>query len=147
MLRTDASNIGIGATLLQRKGDVTSELFPVAYASRKLNAAERNYSTIERECLALVWSVQKFQAYLYGKHFTVQCDHQPLMFLAASKTLNARLMRWSLLLQPYSFQVEYVPGKMNVGADFLSRHPVPDEPGQSDAEENTGEDKWEQLDN
>ena len=74
-------------------------------------------------------------AYLYGKHFTIQSDHQPLMFLAASRNLNARLMRWSLLLQPYSFQVEYVPGKMNVRADFLSRHPIPEVGAELEEEE------------
>ncbi|WP_353804364.1 Ty3/Gypsy family RNase HI domain-containing protein, partial [Acinetobacter baumannii] len=85
-----------------------------------------NYATSEKECLALVWAVQKFQLYLYGSHFTVQVDHQPLSFLATSKSLNARLMRWALLLQAYSFQLEHIPGKDNHGADFLSRHPATD---------------------
>ena len=123
ILRTDASNQGIGATLLQPSSEDSTRLHPVAYASRKLNKAETNYATIEKECLALVWAIQKFQLYLYGTHFKVQCDHQPLTALASSQNLNARLMRWSLLLQPYSFQVEYIPGKQNLGADFLSRHP------------------------
>ena len=127
VLRTDASAIGIGAALLQEGKDDASVLKPVAYASKKLLQAERNYSTVERECLSLVWAVQKFQPYLYGVKFRVQSDHQPLMFLATSQKLNARLMRWSLLLQPYNFTVEYIPGKENVGADFLSRHPAPEE--------------------
>ena len=127
MLRTDTSAIGIVAALLQEGKDDASVLKPVAYASKKLLQAERNYSTVERECLSLVWAVQKFQPYLYGVKFRVQSDHQPLMFLATSQKLNARLMRWSLLLQPYNFTVEYIPGKENVGADFLSRHPTSEE--------------------
>lgn len=127
ILRTDASNVGIGATLFQEGRENPAMLFPVAYASKKLNQAQQNYSVIEKECLSLVWGVQKFQPYLYGNKFKVQSDHQPLMFLATSRNLNTRLMRWSLILQPYQFSVEYIPGKTNVGADFLSRHPTEEE--------------------
>ena len=122
VLRTDASQQAIGAVLLQADQDDPNELHPVAYASRKLNSAERAYATVEQECLALIWGIQKFQLYLYGKHFTLQCDNQPMMFLAAAPKLNAKLMRWSLLLQNYSFQVEYIKGENNKMADFLSRH-------------------------
>ena len=122
ILRTDASNTGIGSALLQADPEDPSILHPIAFASRKLNSAELNYATVEKECLALVWAIQKFQMYLYGKHFTVQTDHQPLTFLASSKQLNARLMRWTLLLQQYSFTVEYIKGTINHMADFLSRH-------------------------
>ncbi|KAK7011616.1 hypothetical protein BgiMline_003291 [Biomphalaria glabrata] len=124
VLRTDASGSGLGAVLMQTAEGSGDTLFPVAYASRKLNQAESNYATIELECLALVWAIEKFQAFLYGKHFTLQTDHKPLSYLSSSKHLNARLMRWSLLLQPYSFQVEHVPGSQNAAPDFLSRHCV-----------------------
>ncbi|KAK0055907.1 hypothetical protein Bpfe_014576, partial [Biomphalaria pfeifferi] len=124
VLRTDASGSGLGAVLMQTAEGSDDILFPVAYASRKLNQAESNYATIELECLALVWAIEKFQAFLYGKHFTLQTDHKPLSYLSSSKHLNARLMRWSLLLQPYSFQVEHVPGSQNAAPDFLSRHCV-----------------------
>nr|KAI8764985.1 hypothetical protein BgiMline_002655 [Biomphalaria glabrata] len=124
VLRTDASGSGLGAVLMQTAEGSGDTLFPVAYASRKLNQAESNYATIELECLALVWAIEKFQAFLYGKHFTLQTDHKPLSYLSSSKHLNARLMRWSLLLQPYSFQVEHVPGNENAAPDFLSRHCV-----------------------
>ncbi|KAK6976305.1 reverse transcriptase [Biomphalaria glabrata] len=124
VLRTDASGSGLGAVLMQTAEGSGDTLFPVAYASRKLNQAESNYATIELECLALVWAIEKFQAFLYGKHFTLQTDHKPLSYLSSSKHLNARLMRWSLLLQPYSFQVEHVPGCQNAAPDFLSRHCV-----------------------
>ncbi|WP_353817132.1 RNase H-like domain-containing protein, partial [Acinetobacter baumannii] len=98
VLRTDASDLGLGAVLLQRDPKNAETLFPVAYASRKLRPAETHYATSEKECLGLVWAIQKFQLYLYGTHFTVQVDHQPLSFLAASKSLNSRLMRWALTL-------------------------------------------------
>ena len=125
ILRTDASNVGLGAILLQAEEGSGPEprLFPIAYASRKLSKAEQNYATVELECLALVWAVDKFQPYLYGKQFLLQTDHHPLSFLSSSKKLNARLMRWSLLLQPYTFRIEYIPGGDNHGPDYLSRHP------------------------
>ena len=88
ILRTDASDRGIGSVLLQKEAGVK---WPVAYASRKLLPREESYATVEMECLALVWSVQKFQRYLYGKHFVVETDHQPLLYLNKAKVSNARL--------------------------------------------------------
>ena len=118
ILRTDASDRGIGSVLLQEEVGVK---WPVAYASRKLLPREESYATVEKECLALVWSIQKFQRYLYGKHFIVETDHQPLLYLNKAKVSNARLMRWALLLQPYRFTVHAIKGSENVGADYLSR--------------------------
>ena len=118
ILQTDASDNGIGAILLQDEDNIR---LPVSYASKKLKASERNYSTIEKECLAIVWAISKFQRYLYGKQFILETDHQPLIYLQKSKIANARLMRWSLLLQPYRFRIVAIKGKDNVGADFLSR--------------------------
>ncbi|XP_076448667.1 uncharacterized protein LOC143285290 [Babylonia areolata] len=89
ILRTDASNEGLGAVLLQ-EGDGLWQ--PVHYASRKLTSAERNYATVEQECLAVVWAVDKFEPYLYGRHFVLQTDHQPLAFLHKAKHSNSRLM-------------------------------------------------------
>ena len=121
VLRTDASDIGLGATLLQnREGHIS----PVAYASRKLLDREKRYSVMERECLGIVWGIKKFALYLYGKQFTLQTDHRPLEFLKASKFDSHRIMRWVLALQRFVFRVEHIKGKDNVGADFLSRVPV-----------------------
>ena len=131
-LRTDASKTAIGAVLLQPGDSDTDLLHPVAYASRKLTPAEQNYSTVEQECLALVWAIQKFQLYLYGKHFTLQCDNQPMLFLATAAKLNAKLMRWSLLLQSYSFHIEFIKGDRNQMADFMSRHVSDKTPDQRD---------------
>ena len=118
ILRTDASDRGIGGVLLQEESGVK---WPVAYASRKLLPREESYATVEKECLALVWSILKYQRYLYGKHFIVETDHQPLLYLNKAKVSNARLMRWALLLQPYRFTVHAIKGSENVGADYLSR--------------------------
>ena len=115
VLRTDASDVGVGAVLMQEHG---GELFPVAYASKKLSKRERAYSTMERECLALVWAVQKFQLYLYGRAFDLQTDHQPLVYLNRAKLTNARIMRWALFLQSYSIRIEAIKGSVNVGADY-----------------------------
>ena len=118
VLRTDASDVGLGAVLLQEHED---GIFPVAYASRKLTRAERNYSVVERECLAIVWAVAKFYRWLYGRQFVLQTDHRPLIFLDRAKMANARVMRWALALQPFSFRTESIKGSDNVGADYLSR--------------------------
>ncbi|XP_062602901.1 uncharacterized protein LOC134264647 [Saccostrea cucullata] len=118
ILRTDAADEGIGAVLLQMEGD---EKFPVAYASRKLQKREKSYAVIEKECLAVVWGIQKFHQYLYGKDFVLETDHQPLMYMNKAKTENSRLMRWALQLQPYHFRIVAIKGSENVGADYLSR--------------------------
>ena len=118
ILQTDASNIGIGAVLLQEYGEYR---FPVCYASKKLLDREKHYSVIEKECLAIVWSVQKFQSYLYGKEFSLETDHQPLTYLNKAKVANARLMRWALALQPFKMRLESIKGSDNFAADFLSR--------------------------
>jgi len=100
IVQTDASNERLGAILLQTENGVKH---PIAFASKKLLAREKNYSTIEKECLAIVWGVQKFEQYLYGKHFVLETDHQPLQYLGKTQYQNGRLMRWALGLQPYRF--------------------------------------------
>ena len=117
-MRTDASESGIGCVLMQKHGD---QNFPVAYASRKLLPRETRYSTIEKEGLAIVWGIQKFQCYLYGKEFVLETDHAPLIHINKAKMSNPRIMRWCLALQPYRIRDMYIKGCANVGADFLSR--------------------------
>ena len=118
ILRVEASEIGLGAVLLQ---EADGEKFPIAYASRKLLPRERNYSVIEKECLAVVWGVTKFHRYLFGKEFELETDHQPLTYLNKAKMANSRVMRWALVLQPYRMKISAIPGRENVGADYLSR--------------------------
>ncbi|XP_038059124.1 uncharacterized protein LOC119730344 [Patiria miniata] len=105
ILRTDASDIGIGAMLLQEYDDTKQ---PVAFASKKLLPRERAYSAMERECLAIVWGIQKFQVFLDGKEFVLETDHQPLVYLQKAKLINSRIMRWALSLQPYKFLIEAI---------------------------------------
>jgi hypothetical protein len=118
VVRSDSSNTGLGAVLLQYVENIPH---PVAYASRKLNSAELNYATIEKECLAIVFAIIKFSMYLLGKPFILETDHRPLVYLSKMKNLNTRLARWAILLQPYKFNIVYIPGVENVGADFMSR--------------------------
>ncbi|GFO44658.1 Zinc finger protein [Plakobranchus ocellatus] len=117
-LRTDASDRGLGAALMQEN---KGTLFAVAYASKKLTDRERKYSVTEREALAIVWGEKKFSLYLYGTVFTLQTDHSALQFLNAAKFDSPRIMRWALALQVYNFDVQYIKGCENVGADYLSR--------------------------
>ena len=117
-LRTDASDTGVGAVLLQ---ELDNELFPVSFASKKLLPRETKYFTIERECLALVWAVNKFYVYLYGKPFILEVDHYPLTYMNYAKHKNSRIMRWALCLQEFRFIIKAVKGKENYGADYLSR--------------------------
>ena len=91
ILKVDASETGLGAALMQ---NFDGGEFPVAYASRKLLPRERNYATIEKECLAIIWAVKKFEFYLYGRVFEIHTDHQPLTFLNTKKMVNKRGGRW-----------------------------------------------------
>ena len=119
VLQTDASDRGVGAVLSQSEDDGNDK--PVAYFSRRLLPREERYSTIEKECLAIKLAVQAFHVYLMGRPFTIQTDHRSLAWLDRMKDTNARLTRWSLLLQGYTFHIEYRTGSRNGNADGLSR--------------------------
>ena len=117
-VQTDASNIGIAGVILQ---DLGGKMHPVAYVSRKLLDRETRYSTIEKECLAIVWTLKKLDRYLWGQKFTLQTDHKPLTFLTSAVFKNNRILGWSLAMQGYSFNVKEIAGKDNILADILSR--------------------------
>jgi len=96
----------------------------LAYASRTLNSAERNYHVTELECLAIVYAVEQFRPYLYGKKFRVVTDHCSLCRLVNLKNPNGRLARWSLKLMPYEFEIVHTKGTQHQHVDSLSRNPV-----------------------
>ena len=108
ILQTDASDRGMGAVLSQPDADGRDR--PVAYFSRKLLPREERYATIEKECLAIKLGVLAFHVYLIGRPFTIQTDHRSLEWLDRMKDANARLTRWSLMLQSYTFNIEYRAG-------------------------------------
>lgn len=118
VLQVDASQRGIGAILSQKDGDGEH---PIAYASRKLQPREEKLSTTEKECLAIVWGVEHFRYYLWGRAFTLQTDHNPLIWLDKVKDKNQKLLRWSVTLQEYCMNIEHKKGIKNTNVDALSR--------------------------
>lgn len=115
---TDASDYALGAVLSQegKGGDR-----PVAYASRRLTDAETRYSALERELLGIVWAVEHFRPYIFGKRFRVQTDHKPLQWVGKLKESSARVSRWKEILSQYNMDIIYKPGRENIVADWLSR--------------------------
>ena len=124
-LCTDTSDKGLGGVLSQ---DVNGQEAVVAYASRSLTPVEKNYTTTEKECLAIVWAVALWCPYLLGKTSLILTDHQCLTWLQTMKEPKGQLARWILALQEYTFEIRHRPGKQNVNADALSRSPALSEP-------------------
>lgn len=121
ILTTDSSNYAIGAILSQ--GEVGKDL-PVSYASRTLNKSECNYSTIEKELLAIVWATNHFRPYLYGRKFLILTDARSLCWLFKCRDASSRLVRWRLKLEEFDYEIQYKPGRVNSNVDALSRNPV-----------------------
>ena len=125
ILRTDSCGYGIGGHLVQAPSyERRKEGQLLACESRALSPNEQNYSISELECLAVVFCIKKFHAYLYGQKFIVETDHHALCFLMKIKNSNGRLCRWSLVLQGYDFEVKYNAGRNHSDADCLSRYPL-----------------------
>ncbi|KAE9174901.1 hypothetical protein PF002_g28925 [Phytophthora fragariae] len=120
-LVTDASKVGLGACLMQDRGEGWQ---PVAYASKVNSTTEANYGITELECLAVVWAIKLFRPYIYGRRFTIITDHSALKWLMTSPNLTGKLHCWALTLQELDFDVQYRPGATNVVADALSRAPT-----------------------
>jgi len=123
-IHTDASTQGLGAILLQQQGPNRKDLRTIGYASRTLNSAEKNYHVTELECLAIIYGIEKFRPYVYGKRFRVMTDHCSLCRLINLKNPNGRLARWALKLMPYDFEICYIKGSRHGHVDSLSRNPV-----------------------
>ncbi len=122
VFETDASTSGLGCVLSQE--DDEKCLRVIAYASRSLTAAEKNYSITELECLAVTWSLKLFRPYAYGHPCKIITDHQALRWLLSQASPSGRLNRWSLALQEYQLEIIYRPGRKNEKADALSRAPL-----------------------
>ena len=115
------SGYAVGAVLSQEKDGID---LPIAFFSHVLNSAECNYSTTEKECLAVLYAVHQFRPYVYGKEFVLVSDHEPLRWIDSVKDPRQRLIRWRLKLRDYEYTFKYKPGKLNTNADALSRNPV-----------------------
>ena len=117
-LLTDGSSEGLGAVLTQLNEKGQEQV--IAYASKSLQGAQKNYAATELECLAVVWAVELFHHYLGVKPFIIITDHSALTWLHTS-AMKGRRARWILRLQPYNFEIKHRPGKDNANADALSR--------------------------
>ena len=109
---------------------------PITFASRTLSKAERSYSQIEKEALAIVYVFKKFHQYLFGRHFLLYTDHKPLPGLLSEqkRILNmaaTRTQRWDILLSAYNYSLKYRSSSENSNADFFSRFPSNEEDSSS----------------
>ena len=120
ILQVDASDVGIGAVLLQEHSGI---LHPVCFTSIKLKTYQRKYSTIEKEALAILLALDKFHVYIGSPTETlhIYSDHNPLSFIHKMENKNQRLTRWNLMLQHYHLEIHHIKGTDNVVADYLSR--------------------------
>ena len=121
VIQTDASNYGLAAVLIQ---EIEGFEHPIAYASKTMNPAQKNYTTTEQEMLALLFGVEAYRSYVEGTKFKVITDHHSLLWLKNLKNPTGRLARWSLTLSQYDFTIEHRKGALNVVPDALSRAPV-----------------------
>jgi hypothetical protein len=125
-VHVDASPIALGVILAQPgEGGIDH---PISFASKKLSLVERNYTTIEREGLAMVYALQKFRHYLLGSHFKMFTNHSTLKYLLNKPVLGGKTCRWLLLFQEYDFEVIVKPGRLNTGPYHLSTLESGEEP-------------------
>ena len=125
-LDCDASKYGVGAVLSQVNAN--DEENPIAYASRTLNKSKANYSQLDKEALSIIFGLKKFNQYLFGRHFTLCCDNKALCSILGNKSnvsvlAASRLIRWSIFMSSYDYDIEFRPTTKHCNADMLSRLP------------------------
>ncbi|KAL3697673.1 hypothetical protein R1sor_011749 [Riccia sorocarpa] len=116
------------AKAFEKMKDENNKDYPIYYASRQLNDAEKNYTTIEREALGMVYACKKFRTYLLGYSFMFHVDHSALQYLVKKADLSGQIARWVLLLQEFDYTVQVRKGTSHANADFLSRLYTEDQP-------------------
>ena len=125
-VHVDASSIALGIILAQLGEGVLDH--PIAFVRRKLSSAERNYTTTEKEGLAMVYALQKFRHYILGVHFKMFTNHSALKYLVNKIVLGGNICRGLLLFQEYNFEIIVKPRRLNTKPDHLSRLDSDDEP-------------------
>jgi len=134
IVRTDASDVGLGAILIQIYDGKERVIY---FASRSLNEHERNLHTCEKECLAIHWALTKFRDFIWGEHVQVETDHKALYYWKSMLGKSKKLDRWRVELSDWDITIVHRPGKQNIVADALSRAPLPEDKSDTNFMEST----------